>query len=84
VIPPLPRGLSGRQLMRLAEQLGYRYDRSSGSHVIYVLQRNGLHHICIPDHKEISLGTLNDLLNDMARQLGLSKAELIAKLFEKS
>lgn len=82
MIPPLPRGLSGRQLMRLAEQLGYSYSRSSGSHVIYVLQRNGVQHICIPDHRELSLGTLSDLLRDMAQQLGLSKAELITQLFE--
>jgi len=81
VIPPLPRGIFGRQLMRLAEELGYRYDRASSSHVVYVLERDGLQHICIPDHRELSLGTLNDLLKDMARQLGTSKAELIARLF---
>jgi predicted RNA binding protein YcfA (HicA-like mRNA interferase family) len=83
VNPPLPRGLSGREFMRLAENLGYRYDRASSSHVIFILERSGLHHVCIPDHKELSLGTLNDLLNSMAQQLRITKSELVKKLFEK-
>ena len=79
--PAIPRGISGRALMRLAESLGYKYSRSSGSHVIFMLEHNGERHICIPDHKELSLGTLNDLLEDMASHLATSKQEIIRKLF---
>jgi predicted RNA binding protein YcfA (HicA-like mRNA interferase family) len=81
VIPLLPRGLSGRQLMRLAEKVGYRYDRASGSHVVCVRESDGQQHICIPDHKELSVGTMNDIIRDMAQQLQLPKAQLMQLLF---
>lgn len=81
--PPLPRGLSGRQLMRLVEKHGYQYSRSSGSHVIFTLKLDCKQHICIPDHKELSTGTLSDILSDMAKHLNRSKAEVIDRLFGK-
>lgn len=79
--PPLPRGLSGRQLMRLAEKLGYQFRRGSGSHIVMTISAGG-HHICIPDHKELSIGTLNDIINDIAQQLQLSKQEVVTQLFQ--
>jgi predicted RNA binding protein YcfA (HicA-like mRNA interferase family) len=82
VIPPLPRGISGRQLVRLAERAGYQFSRGSGSHIIMTLTGGGEHHICIPDHKELSVGTLNDILKDMAQQLGIAKALLIKSMFD--
>lgn len=69
--------------MRLVEKLGYQFSRSSGSHVIFTIRFDGEHHICIPDHRELSTGTLSDILNDIGKQLNKPKAEVIDTLFGK-
>jgi predicted RNA binding protein YcfA (HicA-like mRNA interferase family) len=79
--PPLPRNLSGRGFVKLAERMGYKFSRRSGSHIILTVETEGKYHICIPDHKELSVGTLNDIINEMVHQLNIGKKELISKLF---
>jgi hypothetical protein len=80
-MPRIPRGLSGRRFKEYAERLDYSYSRGNSSHMILTTQRDGEFTICVPDHRELSLGTLSDLLTDMARHHGISKAEIIALLF---
>jgi len=40
------------------------------------------HRITIPDHQPTKIGTLNNILNDIAEYLKISKQELINELFE--
>jgi predicted RNA binding protein YcfA (HicA-like mRNA interferase family) len=81
VTPRVPRGLSGRRFIQLCEKLGYAYARSNSSHVVLTTQRDGEFSICVPDHKELSIGTMSDLLLDMSRHHGMSKSELMNLLF---
>jgi len=39
------------------------------------------HHITIPKHRVLSLGTLRSVLDDVAKHLETTRDELIAQLF---
>lgn len=75
--------VSGRQLIRWLESLGYRVVRQRGSHVR--LERRsaaGTHAITVPNHREIARGTLNDILGAVARATEQDKGSLIRDLSE--
>ncbi len=55
----LPRDLSGEALAKALEKLGYTMDRQIGSHIRLTTQENGEHHITIPNHSPIKIGTLS-------------------------
>ena len=65
----LPR-LSGREVERAFESLGWETARQSSSHIILV--REGHHAtLSVPDHKEVAAGTLRSLI----RSAGLTVEE---------
>ncbi|MCF8215225.1 MAG: type II toxin-antitoxin system HicA family toxin [Chitinophagaceae bacterium] len=76
-----PRSLTGRDLMRSLKKLGYLPTRQSGSHIRLSTLVNGEHHITIPDHSPLKIGTLSAILNDVALHHGLNKAALINMIF---
>ena len=41
---------------------------------------HGEHHITVPRHAALRIGTLNRILNDVAQHVGLSKDELLRRL----
>jgi hypothetical protein len=43
-------------------------------------QQGGEHHITIPRHTPLRVGTLNAILKDVARHLGLERDELLMAL----
>ena len=62
-MPRLPQ-VSGPELARLLEQLGYMFIRQRGSHARYSFTtRMGTHHVTVPMHPVIAKGTLNDILD---------------------
>jgi len=73
----IPRDISGRELAGLLNKYGY----------IIVLQTSSSrfkhkeHKITIPDHQVIKIGTLNNILNEVAEYLKKSKQDLIKDLF---
>ncbi|MFH1115424.1 MAG: type II toxin-antitoxin system HicA family toxin [Pseudomonadota bacterium] len=71
----LPR-LSGREIVRALTKLGYEKDRQRGSHI--VMRQVGYPHrrIVVPDHAEVSKGTLRALI----REVGLTADEFDALL----
>jgi len=78
----LPRGLSGDDLAKHLGRLGYEQTRQTGSHLRLTRSSvEGEHHITIPRHKTLRLGTLNSILTDVAAHLNLSKEELLRQLF---
>ena len=77
----LPRDVSGRKLVKALAVLGYRVTRQSGSHVSVTCEKPAQHHVTIPDHDELRIGTLSAILNDIAAHHGLSREMLIEKLF---
>ena len=77
----IPRNLTGKDLIRSLKKLGYLPTRQSGSHIRLSTMVNGEHHITIPNHSPLKVGTLSAILNDIATHHGLNKAELINMIF---
>ena len=77
----VPRDLSGRELVKALEKFGYLVQRQKGSHC-YLVSSNGEHHIAVPLHNPLKLGTLMGILNDIGSHSGLTRADLINRLFE--
>ena len=83
-MPKIPRDVSGRKLAKLLEKYGYRIKRETGSHIRLVSRfGNKEHKITLPDHYPIKIGTLNNILKDLAEYLKVGKEKLINELFEK-
>jgi predicted RNA binding protein YcfA (HicA-like mRNA interferase family) len=76
----LPRDLSGPELAQLLRVLGYEVSRQTGSHLRLTTQQRGEHHITIPNHSPLKLGTLAAILADVAGHFGLSRKELLKQL----
>ena len=82
-MPKIPRDISGRELAKHLSSYKYEVVRESGSHIRLVsVYQNNEHKITIPDHQAIKIGTLNNILNDIAEYLKISKQELINELFK--
>lgn len=77
----LPRDLSGQDLAKALVHLEYEVSRQTGSHIRLTTQRNGEHHVTVPAHDPIKIGTLNAILRDVAEHAGLSREELLEELF---
>ncbi len=78
----LPRGLSGDDLAKRLGRLGYEQTRQTGSHLrLTRSSAEGDHHITIPRHKALRVGTLNSILTDVAAHLNMSKEDLLRQLF---
>nr|MDO8081788.1 type II toxin-antitoxin system HicA family toxin [Candidatus Freyarchaeota archaeon] len=79
----IPRDISGEELCRLLKKYDYQITRQTGSHIRLTTILKGEHHITIPRHKPLKVGTLNSILNDIASHLEIDKSELIKELFGK-
>ena len=77
----LPRDLSGQQLVKQLSSLGYSVTRQKGSHIRLTTVQNGQHHVTIPDHASLKIGTLSSILNDVADHFELTRDELAEQLF---
>jgi predicted RNA binding protein YcfA (HicA-like mRNA interferase family) len=77
----LPRDVSGRALVAALKRLGYEITRQTGSHIRLTTQQGGEHHITIPDHDPLKVGTLSAILREVASHSGLARDVLIQTLF---
>jgi len=65
-------------------KLGYTVSHQKGSHIRLVGKiDDGNHRITIPNHSPIKIGTLNNILNEIAATQIIDKSELIRMLNEK-
>jgi predicted RNA binding protein YcfA (HicA-like mRNA interferase family) len=78
----LPRDLSGQELARALAVLGYRITRQTGSHLRLSTLEGGEHHITIPRHSALRVGTLAAILADVAQHFAMSRDQLVQRLFE--
>ena len=58
----LPRGLSGREVVKVLQSAGFNVKRQKGSHII-LRRDNPFAQVVVPDHKSIDTGTLSSILN---------------------
>lgn len=79
----LPRDLSGRELARALRRHGYQVTREAGSHLRLTTQQGGEHHVTIPDHASLRVGTLAGILGGVAGHLKIERSALAAALFER-
>ena len=78
----IPREVSGEELVKRLGKLGYTQTRQTGSHVrLTCISGKGEHHITVPRHKSLRLGTINNILADIASHLEKQKGDLVAELF---
>ena len=69
----LPRDLSGEDLAKALVRFEYVVDRQTGSHIRLTTQLNGEHHITVPAHDPLKLGTLSAILRDIADHFDLNR-----------
>lgn len=78
----IPRDIDGKQLTILLAKYGYKVTRQTGSHIRLTSTICGEeHHVTIPDHNPLRIGTLSAVLVDIANYLNVSKDEIVVKLF---
>ena len=77
----LPRNIDAQQLIKALNKFGYEPTRQTGSHIRLTTQQNGQHHLTIPNHDPLKIGTLNAILTEVAMHIGISKQELVERLF---
>jgi predicted RNA binding protein YcfA (HicA-like mRNA interferase family) len=77
----LPRDISGQTLVKALLKLGYEPTRQTGSHIRLTTQQNGEHHVTIPAHNPLKIGTLNAILQAVAQHFELTRDALLKLLF---
>lgn len=77
----LPRDVSGAGLAKALGSLGYEVTRQTGSHIRLTNPGPPQHHVTIPAHTSLKLGTLAGILAEIAQQRGLSREQLLERLF---
>ncbi len=79
----LPRDMGGEELAVLLRRYGYKVTRQTGSHMRLTTLEGGEHHVTIPRHRPLRVGTLSAILRDVARHLGMERDALIRSLLGK-
>jgi predicted RNA binding protein YcfA (HicA-like mRNA interferase family) len=79
----LPRDVGGEELAKLLGRHGYEITRQTGSHMRLTTTRRGEHHVTIPRHKSLRIGTLSAILRDVADHLEISREQLVETLFDR-
>lgn len=78
----LPRDISSTDLIKILNKLGYEVSRQKGSHIRLTLRKvDSSHHITIPNHNPVKIGTLNSILKDLSAIFKLSKDEILSRYF---
>jgi len=77
----LPRDVSGADLVKALERMGYRVTRQTGSHIRLTCEKPAQHHITIPNHDPLKVGTLAAILGDLASHHRVTRDELVRRLF---
>ncbi|MFN0175225.1 MAG: type II toxin-antitoxin system HicA family toxin [Saprospiraceae bacterium] len=77
-----PRNLNGSELAKLlSKKFGYEITRQKGSHIRMTTQEPSEHHVTIPNHVPLKVGTLSAILSDIAEHIGIEREELMEILF---
>ena len=78
----LRRDVSGEELVRSLRRFGYEVTRQTGSHIRVTSNFKGReHHVTIRAHKQLKVGTLAEILGDVAAYLDLTREKLVQELF---
>lgn len=76
----LPRDISGQDLAKKLKVFGYVVTRQSGSHIRLTTQAQGQHHVTVPAHDPLKVGTLSGILTEIAAHQKISREDVIHKI----
>lgn len=68
----LPTDVSGQELVRVLQRLGFVVNRQRGSHIV-LRRADPFARVVVPDHKQVRPGTLRQIL----REAGLTVEQLL-------
>jgi len=77
----LPRDISPKIFIQLLKKFDYEVTRQTGSHINLTTFLHGQHHITIPNHNPIKVGTLSKILLKISIHFNKSKEEIANELF---
>jgi len=77
----LPRDISPKIFIQLVKKFDYEVTRQTGSHINLTTFLHGQHHITIPNHNPIKVGTLSKILLKISIHFNKSKEEIANELF---
>jgi predicted RNA binding protein YcfA (HicA-like mRNA interferase family) len=77
----IPHKISAKELILKLKLYGYEVQRQKGSHIRLITLSEGEHHITVPNHHSIKIGTLSGIINDVALHFKKSKEEIVNELF---
>ncbi len=78
----LPRDISGSELASLLRGYSYDVSRQTGSHIRLTSKASGKeHHVTVPAHRSLRVGTLSGVLADVVSYLGKTKEQLAEEMF---
>jgi predicted RNA binding protein YcfA (HicA-like mRNA interferase family) len=78
----LPRNVSGQQLAKALAVFGYVITRQTGSHMRLATMVGGQHHLTIPDHSPLRVGTLAAIIAEVAQHSGSTREDVAKRLFD--
>ena len=61
-----PRAISGDELVKLLQRFGYRLAKQKGSHMKTDQDAKREHHLVVPRHGAVRLGTLHRIIGEVA------------------
>ena len=77
----VPRDIGGHEFAKALARYGYEVTRQSGSHVRLTTHQHGEHHITIPAHDSLRIGTLSAVLAAVAEHFGKEKSQIMEELW---
>lgn len=77
----LPRDITGDELAKALRALGYECTRQTGSHMRLTTVEHGEHHVTIPRHNPLRVGTLSGILSDVADHFQTTREDIAGRLF---
>lgn len=77
----LPRDVGGADVAKALGVYGYEVTRQRGSHMRLTRRAaTGEHHITIPAHASLRVGTLASIVREVATHLGTTRDEVLRDL----
>ena len=76
----LPRDVSGDHLAKALKALGYVVTRQAGSHMRLTTTEGGEHHVTIPKHDPLRIGTFAIILDMVANHFGMSRRDVLERI----
>jgi predicted RNA binding protein YcfA (HicA-like mRNA interferase family) len=74
------RDVSGDALAKALKALGYQVTRQTGSHLRLTTNEGGEHHVTIPRHDPLRIGTFANIMDDVAAHFAITRDELLTRI----